>query len=374
MSRASHRSFTKCLPFHARTCKIQQGRSAKRRPVPQNLHLNKIKDCTSGNTSALEFQIGQFMGCWKIPWHCIAGFEEVCFTTVSLQHPYPANTRSGYRTWAPCTHRFKFETFTGDFFHRKARFERKLAIVHPDVKNGHEKSAVFVALGSNQEDLYKPTMSASMQLKQITLPLVGECLNVSPHLAASQNSSKSSKRDPLGQQHPSQNHILSSPNMHDLEWESAILVSFSPFYIEKVPIWGLNLRSKTYGYIHPAKSPHLYQSMQRPPGRCISPSHRDKLHTNPQPHVGWFPRTFGADWEWISPHPRISLRSTTWQFVSTFQEMHGSSIPRHTQSATPGLPTTNRPYREAHSFCTWRTKDCHMLHNHAQRLKLEKNK
>lgn len=42
---------------------------------------------TSGNTSALEFQIGQFMGCWKIPWHCIAGFEEVCFTTVSLQHP-----------------------------------------------------------------------------------------------------------------------------------------------------------------------------------------------------------------------------------------------------------------------------------------------
>ena len=38
-----------------------------------------------------------------------------------------------------------------------------------------------------------------------------------------------------------------------------------------------------------------------------------------------------------------------------------------TQSATPGLPTTNRPYREAHSFCTWRTKDCHMLHNHAQR-------
>ena len=68
MSRAFHRSFTKCLPFHARTCKIQQGRSAKRRPVPlQNLHLNKIKDCTSGNTSALEFQIGQFMGCWKIP-------------------------------------------------------------------------------------------------------------------------------------------------------------------------------------------------------------------------------------------------------------------------------------------------------------------
>lgn len=182
---------------------------------------------------------------------------------------YPANTRSGYRTWAPCTHRFKFETFTGDFFHRKARFVRKLAIVHPDVKNGHEKSAVFLALGSNQEDLYKPTMSTSMQLKQITLPLVGECLNVSPHLAASQNSSKRNKRDPLGQQHPSQNHILSSPNMHDLEWESAILVSFSPFYIEKVPIWGLNLRSKTYGYIHPAKSPHLYQSMQRPPGRCI---------------------------------------------------------------------------------------------------------
>lgn len=85
-------------------------------------------------------------------------------------------------------HRFKLETFTGDFFHRKARFERKLAIAHPDVKNGHEKSAVFVALGSNQEDLYKPTMSTSMQLKQITLPLVGECLNVSPHLAASQNS------------------------------------------------------------------------------------------------------------------------------------------------------------------------------------------
>lgn len=109
-------------------------------------------------------------------------------------------------------HRFKLETFTGDFFHRKARFERKLAIAHPDVKNGHEKSAVFVALGSNQEDLYKPTMSTSMQLKQITLPLVGECLNVSPHLAASQNSSKSNKRDPQGQHHPSQNHIFSSLN------------------------------------------------------------------------------------------------------------------------------------------------------------------
>ena len=79
----------------------------------------RSRTALAGNTSALEFQIGQFIGCWKIPWHCITGFEEVCFisnvsaTCVVIQqtqdqgivHEHPA--------------RFKFETFTGDFIERQ---------------------------------------------------------------------------------------------------------------------------------------------------------------------------------------------------------------------------------------------------------------